>query len=115
LTYEKSTFTQQIILPQNLLVCHLFFIRKNRFSGGEALQKGGGFDILMFSCVREGRPVSGMDPAVKKETGYIALWVFVLSVIMEAVFLVIRKWDFSVLAGNLGARPWRWGAFSCWR
>ena len=44
----------------------------------------------------------GMDPAVKKETGYIAAWVILLSLIMEAVFLLLRKWDLSVLFGNLG-------------
>ena len=44
----------------------------------------------------------GMDPAVKKETGYIAVWVVLLSLVMEAVFLLIRKWDLSVLFGNLG-------------
>ena len=43
-----------------------------------------------------------MDPAVKKETGYIAVWVVLLSFVMEAVFLLIREWDFSVLFGNLG-------------
>ena len=43
-----------------------------------------------------------MDPAVRKETGYIAVWVVSLSLIMEAVFLLIRKWDLSVLFGNLG-------------
>ena len=43
-----------------------------------------------------------MDPAVKKETGYIAAWVILLSLIMEAVFLLLRKWDRSVLFGNLG-------------
>ena len=43
-----------------------------------------------------------MDPAVKKETGYIAVWVILLSFIMEAVFLLLRKWDLSVLFGNLG-------------
>ncbi len=43
-----------------------------------------------------------MDPAVKKETGYIAVWVIFLSLIMEAVFLLLRKWDLSVLFGNLG-------------
>ena len=42
------------------------------------------------------------DPAVKKETGYIAAWVGILSVLMEAVFLAIRQWDLSVLLGNLG-------------
>ena len=46
--------------------------------------------------------MAGMDPAVKKETGYIAVWVVLLSLLMEAVFLVIRQWDLSVLSGNLG-------------
>ena len=43
-----------------------------------------------------------MDPAVKKETGYITFWVVLLSLVMEAVFLLVRKWDFSVLFGNAG-------------
>ena len=43
-----------------------------------------------------------MDPAVKKETGYIAVWVVLLSLVMEAVFLLIGKWDLSVLFGNIG-------------
>ena len=43
-----------------------------------------------------------MDPAVKKETGYIAVWVVLLSLVMEGVFLLIRQWDLSVLFGNLG-------------
>ena len=43
-----------------------------------------------------------MDPAVKKETGYIAVWVVLLSLVMEAVFLLIGQWDLSVLSGGLG-------------
>ena len=43
-----------------------------------------------------------MDPAVKKETGYITVWVLLLSLLMEAVFLLIRQWDLSVLFGDLG-------------
>ena len=43
-----------------------------------------------------------MDPAVKKETGYVTVWVLLLSLLMEAVFLIIRQWDLSVLFGNLG-------------
>ena len=43
-----------------------------------------------------------MDPAVKKETGYIAAWVLLLSLILEAVALVLKWWDLSVLFGNLG-------------
>ena len=44
----------------------------------------------------------GMDPAVKKETGYIVVWVVLLSLVMEGVFLIIGQWDLSVLFGNLG-------------
>ena len=32
-----------------------------------------------------------MDPTVKKETGYIALCVAVLTVLMEAVFLILGQ------------------------
>lgn len=42
-----------------------------------------------------------IDPTVKKETGYIALWVLIFSVFMQAVFLVIGKWNITVLFGNL--------------
>lgn len=52
-----------------------------------------------------------MDPAVKKETGYIALWVAALSLVMEAVFLLIRRWDLSVLFGNLGGAAVALGNF----
>lgn len=43
-----------------------------------------------------------MDPAVKKETGYIALWTVLLSLVMEGIFLLFRSWDLSVFYGNLG-------------
>lgn len=42
-----------------------------------------------------------IDVTVKKETQYIAVWVLLLSVLMQAVFLVIGKWDYTVLLGNL--------------
>lgn len=42
-----------------------------------------------------------IDPTVKRETLYITVWVAVLSVLMQAVFLVIRQWDLTVLWGNL--------------
>lgn len=42
-----------------------------------------------------------MNPVVKKETLYIALWTLILSVIMQCVFLIIGKWDWRVLTGNL--------------
>ena len=55
--------------------------------------------------------MAGMDPAVKKETGYIAAWVVLLSLLMEAMFLVIRQWDLSVLFGNLGGAALAVGNF----
>ncbi|MBR6484005.1 MAG: hypothetical protein IKT14_03205 [Clostridiales bacterium] len=42
-----------------------------------------------------------IDPVVKRETIYIASFVIVLSMLMEAVFLIIGKWDYTVLLGNL--------------
>ncbi|MBQ8382344.1 MAG: ATP synthase subunit I [Clostridia bacterium] len=45
-----------------------------------------------------------IDPTVWKETGYIAVWMLIFSVLMQAVFLIIGKWDYTVLLGNvLGA------------
>ncbi len=42
-----------------------------------------------------------IDEVVLRETLYITLWVAVFSVVMEAVFLVIGRWDYTVLLGNL--------------
>ena len=42
-----------------------------------------------------------LDKAVKRETMYVAIWVIILSVLMQAVFLAIGKWDYTVLLGNL--------------
>ena len=46
--------------------------------------------------------MTGLDPAVRKETAYVGVWTLLLSLIMEAVFLVFGWWDWSVLLGNLG-------------
>ena len=42
-----------------------------------------------------------LDPVVRKETAYAAAWVAALSLVMEAVFLILNKWSGAVLAGNL--------------
>ena len=42
-----------------------------------------------------------VDKVVIKETKYIAFWIVVLSIIMEAVFLILNKWNLAVLFGNL--------------
>lgn len=42
-----------------------------------------------------------IDPTVIRETRYIFAVTLILSVFMEAVFLVIGKWELSVLLGNI--------------
>lgn len=42
-----------------------------------------------------------IDDTIKRETGYIAAWVIILSAVMQSVFLIIGKWDYTVLLGNL--------------
>ena len=42
-----------------------------------------------------------VNSTVKKESLYIACSVVILSMLMEAVFLIIGKWTISVLWGNL--------------
>ena len=41
------------------------------------------------------------DSAVYRETKYIAVFCAVLSVLMQAVFVAIKRWDYTVLLGNL--------------
>ena len=42
-----------------------------------------------------------IDKIVLKETKYIAAWVLIFSAVLQAVFLVIGQWDYTVLLGNL--------------
>lgn len=42
-----------------------------------------------------------IDTAVRKETRYISLWVLVFSAVLQAIFLVLKSWDYTVLLGNL--------------
>jgi len=42
-----------------------------------------------------------LDATVVKETKYIAAWTLIFSVLMEAVFLILGKWNITVLLGNL--------------
>lgn len=42
-----------------------------------------------------------IDATVVRETVYIAGFVLILSVLMEAVFLLVGYWDYTVLLGNL--------------
>ena len=42
-----------------------------------------------------------IDPVVLKETKYILKWNILFSVILQAVFLVVQKWDYTVLLGSI--------------
>ena len=42
-----------------------------------------------------------IDKTVKKETGFVLVFVLILSVLMQSVFLITGKWDYTVLLGNL--------------
>ncbi|MBR6558078.1 MAG: hypothetical protein IKT70_03605 [Clostridia bacterium] len=42
-----------------------------------------------------------VNETVKKETLYIAAFTVIFSVIAEAVFLILGRWDLTVLLGNL--------------
>lgn len=42
-----------------------------------------------------------IDPAVKKETTFIAAVVLICSAVLQAVYLIIGQWNYSVLLGNL--------------
>ncbi len=41
------------------------------------------------------------DATVRRETKYIAIFCAFLSLIMQMVFLFIRRWDYTVILGNL--------------
>ncbi len=42
-----------------------------------------------------------VNPIIVKETLYIACWSVIFSMIMQSVFLLIKKWDYTVLLGNV--------------
>ena len=42
-----------------------------------------------------------IDPAVKKETGYVALWVAIAILPVQAIFLLLGWWNWPVLWGSL--------------
>ena len=42
-----------------------------------------------------------VDPVVKRETLRISLGTLVLSVVMQLVFVIIKRWDMTVVFGNL--------------
>ncbi len=45
--------------------------------------------------------LKNVDAAVKRETLYIAAAVGVMSLLLQSVFLIAQRWDYTVLLGNL--------------
>lgn len=45
--------------------------------------------------------MKSLDPTVKRETVYIAVATLLCSALMQAVFLILGHWDYTVLLGNL--------------
>ena len=45
--------------------------------------------------------INKIDKVVLKETAFVGAWILIFSAIMEAVFLIIGKWNYTVLLGNL--------------
>ena len=41
------------------------------------------------------------NDTIKKETKYIAYFCLILSVLMQAVFVLLKRWDYTVILGNL--------------
>ena len=42
-----------------------------------------------------------IDPIIVKETKYVAAWIVILSMLMQSVFLIIGRWNYTVLLGNI--------------
>ncbi len=42
-----------------------------------------------------------VDATIVKETRFVALVTLILSALLQAVFLIISKWDYTVLLGNI--------------
>ncbi len=42
-----------------------------------------------------------LNDAVKRETLYIAVMMLLMSIILQAVFLIIQMWNYTVLLGNI--------------
>lgn len=56
---------------------------------------------LAPSKVNKMECLNRIDPTIKRDTKYIALVVVILTALMESVFLIIGKWDITVLLGGL--------------
>lgn len=42
-----------------------------------------------------------LDPAARKETGFISLWVAIAIAPVQAAFVLLKEWDYTVLLGSV--------------
>ena len=54
------------------------------------------YDFMVYEVIMQ-----KIDQVVLRETKLMALWVLILSAILQSIFLVIGAWDYRVLLGNL--------------
>ncbi len=45
--------------------------------------------------------INKIDKVVLKEAAFVGAWILIFSALMEAVFLIIGKWNYTVLLGNI--------------
>ena len=55
----------------------------------------------IFSCLEGWRFDAHVDRAVQRETRWIAWWVIGLSAVLQLVFVLLGRWQWPVLWGNL--------------
>ena len=59
-------------------------------------------DNVIYSCLRwGGMAIMRLDPVVRKETAYVAVWVAIAILPVQAVFLIGGWWTLPVLLGSL--------------
>lgn len=56
---------------------------------------------LIELCRKTERIMIKPDKTVMKETLFVTAWTFGFSAVMNAVFVIIKKWDYTVLTGSL--------------
>ena len=42
-----------------------------------------------------------LDKTILKEARFVGAWILIFSALMQSVFLIIGKWDYTVLLGNI--------------
>ena len=42
-----------------------------------------------------------LDPTVRREAGAVAVWVAATSVLVQGVFLLLHRWDYTIVLGSL--------------